>query len=139
VFSAAVEKRNPCAFCIQAEVAQLVEQLIRNQQVTGSSPVFGSLLNDGFCRYEQTQVNIANEVGLVCDEATRERLEMSDASFPSGSRVLGFELHVDDDELLWPGPSHSSANEAEERCKKQEHEYQSFNQHDRLTLLSACL
>jgi hypothetical protein len=30
------------AFCIQAEVAQLVEQLIRNQQVTGSSPVFGS-------------------------------------------------------------------------------------------------
>ena len=26
----------------QAEVAQLVEQLIRNQQVTGSSPVFGS-------------------------------------------------------------------------------------------------
>ena len=27
-----------------AEVAQLVEQLIRNQQVTGSSPVFGSLV-----------------------------------------------------------------------------------------------
>jgi hypothetical protein len=27
----------------RAEVAQLVEQLIRNQQVTGSSPVFGSL------------------------------------------------------------------------------------------------
>src|ERR1700731_2870623 len=26
-----------------AEVAQLVEQLIRNQQVTGSSPVFGSI------------------------------------------------------------------------------------------------
>ena len=32
------------AFRIQAEVAQLVEQLIRNQQVTGSSPVFGSLV-----------------------------------------------------------------------------------------------
>ena len=29
----------------RAEVAQLVEQLIRNQQVTGSSPVFGSLYN----------------------------------------------------------------------------------------------
>lgn len=28
-----------------AEVAQLVEQLIRNQQVTGSSPVFGSHRN----------------------------------------------------------------------------------------------
>jgi hypothetical protein len=26
----------------QAEVAQLVEQLIRNQQVIGSSPIFGS-------------------------------------------------------------------------------------------------
>ena len=26
----------------QAEVAQLVEQLIRNQQVVGSSPTFGS-------------------------------------------------------------------------------------------------
>jgi hypothetical protein len=35
------------AFCIQAEVAQLVEQLIRNQQVTGSSPVFGSPLKNG--------------------------------------------------------------------------------------------
>ena len=32
----------PSAFRGQAEVAQLVEQLIRNQQVTGSSPVFGS-------------------------------------------------------------------------------------------------
>ena len=32
----------------RAEVAQLVEQLIRNQQVTGSSPVFGSLLNRSF-------------------------------------------------------------------------------------------
>ncbi len=31
----------------RAEVAQLVEQLIRNQQVTGSSPVFGSLYNQG--------------------------------------------------------------------------------------------
>ncbi len=29
----------------QAEVAQLVEQLIRNQQVTGSSPVFGSIVS----------------------------------------------------------------------------------------------
>jgi hypothetical protein len=27
-----------------AEVAQLVEQLIRNQQVIGSSPIFGSIL-----------------------------------------------------------------------------------------------
>jgi hypothetical protein len=27
---------------MQAEVAQLVEQLIRNQQVVGSSPIFGS-------------------------------------------------------------------------------------------------
>ena len=26
----------------QAEVAQLVEQLIRNQQVVGSTPIFGS-------------------------------------------------------------------------------------------------
>ena len=26
-----------------ADVAQLVEQLIRNEQVTGSSPVFGSI------------------------------------------------------------------------------------------------
>jgi hypothetical protein len=30
-------------FRIQADVAQLVEQLIRNQQVTGSSPVVGSI------------------------------------------------------------------------------------------------
>jgi hypothetical protein len=30
---------------IYAEVAQLVEQLIRNQQVTGSNPVFGSIDN----------------------------------------------------------------------------------------------
>ena len=28
---------------VQAEVAQLVEQLIRNQQVVGSSPTFGSI------------------------------------------------------------------------------------------------
>ena len=28
----------------QAEVAQLVEQLIRNQQVVGSSPTFGSIV-----------------------------------------------------------------------------------------------
>src|SRR2546425_5695728 len=34
--------RSPAAF--QAVVAQLVEQLIRNQQVTGSSPVNGSKL-----------------------------------------------------------------------------------------------
>ena len=27
----------------KAEVAQLVEQLIRNQQVIGSSPIFGSI------------------------------------------------------------------------------------------------
>ncbi len=27
----------------QAEVAQLVEQLIRNQQVAGSNPAFGSI------------------------------------------------------------------------------------------------
>ena len=27
----------------KAEVAQLVEQLIRNQQVIGSSPIFGSM------------------------------------------------------------------------------------------------
>jgi hypothetical protein len=33
-------------FRIQAEVAQLVEQLIRNQQVTGSSPVFGSTFRE---------------------------------------------------------------------------------------------
>src|SRR5438309_6469203 len=33
--------RSPAAF--QAVVAQLVEQLIRNQQVTGSSPVNGSI------------------------------------------------------------------------------------------------
>ena len=30
-----------------AEVAQLVEQLIRNEQVVGSSPIFGSMLNMG--------------------------------------------------------------------------------------------
>ena len=30
----------------KAEVAQLVEQLIRNQQVVGSSPTFGSILFD---------------------------------------------------------------------------------------------
>jgi hypothetical protein len=29
----------------KAEVAQLVEQLIRNQQVVGSSPTFGSTLS----------------------------------------------------------------------------------------------
>jgi hypothetical protein len=40
----------------RAEVAQLVEQLIRNQQVTGSSPVFGSLLNNGFGRYEENML-----------------------------------------------------------------------------------
>ncbi len=28
----------------RAEVAQLVEQLIRNEQVVGSSPIFGSIL-----------------------------------------------------------------------------------------------
>jgi hypothetical protein len=28
---------------LQAEVAQLVEQLIRNQQVVGSTPIFGSI------------------------------------------------------------------------------------------------
>ena len=32
---------------VNAEVAQLVEQLIRNQQVTGSSPVFGSIFAEG--------------------------------------------------------------------------------------------
>ena len=36
--------QSPCTIKLrQAEVAQLVEQLIRNQQVTGSSPVFGSI------------------------------------------------------------------------------------------------
>jgi hypothetical protein len=29
----------------RADVAQLVEQLIRNQQVIGSSPIVGSILN----------------------------------------------------------------------------------------------
>ncbi len=33
---------------VNAEVAQLVEQLIRNQQVTGSSPVFGSISHGWF-------------------------------------------------------------------------------------------
>ena len=32
----------------QADVAQLVEQLIRNQQVTGSNPVVGSMFS-GCC------------------------------------------------------------------------------------------
>jgi hypothetical protein len=32
----------PAAAFLVADVAQLVEQLIRNQQVTGSSPVVGS-------------------------------------------------------------------------------------------------
>ena len=32
---------------LQAEVAQLVEQLIRNQQVVGSSPTFGSIFTRG--------------------------------------------------------------------------------------------
>ena len=35
-------RRPENVFAGNAEVAQLVEQLIRNQQVTGSSPVFGS-------------------------------------------------------------------------------------------------
>ena len=30
-------------YCIYAEVAQLVEQLSRNQQVVGSSPIFGTI------------------------------------------------------------------------------------------------
>jgi hypothetical protein len=36
--------RNDTIFEEPAEVAQLVEQLIRNQQVAGSSPAFGSSL-----------------------------------------------------------------------------------------------
>jgi hypothetical protein len=35
--------KNALFSLVKAEVAQLVEQLIRNQQVTGSSPVFGSI------------------------------------------------------------------------------------------------
>ena len=35
--------RRPIFSSFQADVAQLVEQLIRNQQVTGSSPVVGSI------------------------------------------------------------------------------------------------
>jgi hypothetical protein len=35
--------RNDTIFEEPAEVAQLVEQLIRNQQVAGSSPAFGSI------------------------------------------------------------------------------------------------
>ena len=35
---------------LQADVAQLVEQLIRNEQVIGSSPVIGSSqLKNAFC------------------------------------------------------------------------------------------
>jgi hypothetical protein len=42
----AVEQRCGGSYaCGEAEVAQLVEQLIRNQQVDGSSPFLGSTLN----------------------------------------------------------------------------------------------
>ena len=37
------QKNGIVLFC-NAEVAQLVEQLICNQQVAGSSPIFGSIL-----------------------------------------------------------------------------------------------
>src|SRR5690349_885480 len=37
-------RQQKCArSCIPADVAQLVEQLIRNQQVIGSSPIVGSI------------------------------------------------------------------------------------------------
>ena len=38
-----------------AGVAQLVEQLIRNQQVSGSSPVVGSLMRNGLPGHLKTQ------------------------------------------------------------------------------------
>src|SRR5467141_56785 len=57
----------------------------------------------------------------------------------SGPRVRGFKLHVEDDELLWLGLSHSSTNEAGEHCNNQEHECQSFNKHAHPSLSLACL
>ncbi len=45
IASAPLPPRNPTVQSgEEAEVAQLVEQLIRNQQVVGSSPTFGSIL-----------------------------------------------------------------------------------------------
>ena len=39
-------KRYTIILLIYAEIAQLVEQLSRNQQVVGSSPIFGTRLID---------------------------------------------------------------------------------------------
>jgi hypothetical protein len=42
----------------QAEVAQLVEQLIRNQQVVGSTPIFGSIPNSSNEEFLPQHVNV---------------------------------------------------------------------------------
>ena len=43
MFTLATGRRMPILAAGHANVAQLVEQLIRNQQVTGSIPVVGSI------------------------------------------------------------------------------------------------
>ena len=53
-----------------AGVAQLVEQLIRNQQVVGSSPIFSSKKkgnNESCCFFQQKEMGL--EVGAVVNEA----------------------------------------------------------------------
>ncbi len=57
---------------VNAEVAQLVEQLIRNQQVTGSSPVFGFPVGIGV-RKALTDIDTSFQLKLGESRSTRGR------------------------------------------------------------------
>jgi hypothetical protein len=56
---------------VKADVAQLVEQSIRNRQVIGSSPIVGSILLRLFARNRTDFHSLTGKVELMVQQAAR--------------------------------------------------------------------
>ena len=71
----------------QADVAQLVEQLIRNQQVTGSIPVVGSIIYQlqPICKDGLFHVYTAYAAKMVHETREAPSQSVRQDVFPSGS------------------------------------------------------
>ena len=73
------------SFAFRAGVAQLVEQLIRNQQVTGSSPIAGSKRRLNNSRVGERGTTAANGVDNDLTPDERREMELPDPSRRDGS------------------------------------------------------
>ncbi len=71
-----------------ADVAQLVEQLIRNQQVIGSSPIVGSIVNPAN-KYIYMPLDLSRLRGLLCFGGRKSRQTQVAPEFvkPGAKRV----------------------------------------------------